>query len=126
LEKIIEINPENADALNALGYLLTNQGKDYETAYEYIRQALDLKPDNPPILDSLGWVEFKLGRLESARKHLDAAYEARPEAEIAAHLGELYWQQGERDKAKKVWEEAHQKQPDDEVLNETMERLTAP
>lgn len=122
LRRLIEIDPENADALNALGYTLADNTKRYQEALGLIEQAMRLKPDDAAILDSMGWVKFHMGELEEAISLLKAAYEKQAEAEIAAHLGEALWKAGRQDEARLVWEEAKAQQPEDPALINTLKR----
>lgn len=123
LRSILERNPEDARALNALGYTLADRTDRYEEALGYIERAIAQAPDDPAIIDSLGWVHFRLGNLELARAHLQRAYELHPDGEIAAHLGEVLWTMGERDAARRIWEEAQGFDADNPVLRSTLERL---
>lgn len=123
LRSVLEREPDSARALNALGYMLSNRGQDYEQAFAYIKQALDARPDDPAIIDSMGWVQYRLGHLQKARVNLEKAYGLFPDPEVAAHLGEVLWALGERDKAQNVWEEALAGDPDNAVLRETVQRL---
>ena len=86
-------------------------------------KALEFAPGDPFILDSLGWVEFRLGNLEQARRLLETAYKIRPDAEIAAHLGEVLWTMGEKDRAMAIWKESARLNADNETLRETLKRL---
>ncbi|MDP7041031.1 MAG: tetratricopeptide repeat protein, partial [Gammaproteobacteria bacterium] len=115
--------PENATVLNALGYTLTTSTRRYDEAHGYISQALKKEPDNPAIMDSMGWVLFKQGKLEDAKKWLEQAYALLPDPEVAAHLGELNWTQGDEDAAITIWTEALQISPDSSVLNDTISRF---
>ncbi len=125
LRNILKYDPHNATALNALGYILTDTTDRHEEAYELIRQALALKPEEPAILDSMGWVLYNLGRLEEALPHLQKAMAAYPDQEIAAHLGEVLWQLGREDEAREVWREGLATDPDSELIPATRERLGA-
>jgi tetratricopeptide (TPR) repeat protein len=113
------------DALNALGYTLADQTDRLEEAKSYIEEALTLKPDSPAILDSMGWVEYRLGNLPQALQYLEQATEISPDAEIASHLGEVLWVMGDRERALKVWNEANQRDPDNRFVQPTMTRLGA-
>jgi tetratricopeptide (TPR) repeat protein len=103
LRLILMLDPQNADALNALGYTLADRTERYAESHELIRQALELRPDNPAILDSMGWVLFRLGRVEEALPHLRRAFELQRDAEVAAHLGEALWAVGKQDEARSIW-----------------------
>lgn len=123
LRWIIEREPENAVALNALGYTLTVKTERYDEALELIRKAHRLAPDNPAIMDSLGWVHFKRGNSTKALDYLTRAYEVFPDAEVAAHLGEVLWVMGRKDDALRIWNHALEEHPADETLTSTIERL---
>ena len=115
--------PDNALVLNALGYTLANRTSDKTSAYRFVRRALEIEPENPAILDSLGWVYFRQGRLEEARSYLQAAFSAFPDAEVAAHLGEVAWRQGDHEDALRIWRDALEKSPNSRPLQEVMARL---
>jgi tetratricopeptide (TPR) repeat protein len=123
LRKLIKLAPQNQHAYNALGYSLADRNVRLEEAEQLIQRALELAPEDPFILDSMGWVEFRMGRLSSAEQTLRKAYELRPDPEIAAHLGEVLWVQGQRDDAKAVWREAAGKAPENNTLKDTLARL---
>jgi predicted Zn-dependent protease len=123
LRWIIEREPDNAVALNALGYTLTLKTERYDEALELIQKAHELVPDNAAIIDSLGWVHFKRGDREKALEYLTEAYEAFPDSEVAAHLGEVLWSLGREDDARRVLEYAVEEDPKDKTLIETLERL---
>ncbi len=123
LRKVLEREPDNAAALNALGYTLADRTDRLDEAEELIEEAYRLQPDDPAIIDSMGWVRYRRGDLEAAERYLRQAYERLDDAEIAAHLGEVLWRQGKKDEALAVWREAWKKYPDDEVLNATLERF---
>lgn len=123
LRQIIARNPQYHHAYNALGYSLADRGVRLEEAKQLILKALEFAPADPFITDSLGWVEFRLGNKNEARKHLEAAYKARPDVEIAAHLGEVLWSLGDKDAAIKVWKEGLKSNPGNETLKETLSRL---
>jgi Flp pilus assembly protein TadD len=91
----VKLTPADPNALNALGYTLTVAGRDYDEAFELISKALDLQPNNPAIMDSMGWVLYLQGDEAAARGWLEQAYALLPDPEVAAHLGELMWVQGE-------------------------------
>jgi tetratricopeptide (TPR) repeat protein len=123
LRKVIEIQPEYHHAYNALGYSLAERNLRLEEARDLIRKALALKPGEPFITDSLGWVEYRLGNREEAARLLRQAYHSRPDPEIAAHLGEVLWVSGQRDEARRVLREARRRDADNDVLLETLARL---
>ncbi|KAB2896040.1 MAG: tetratricopeptide repeat protein, partial [Dokdonella sp.] len=89
-----------------------------------IKRALELKPDEPAIIDSMGWVQYRLGQLDAALKDLRRAYAKQADPDIAAHLGEVLWVKGEHAEARKVWEAAREKHADNKALLETIERLS--
>ena len=122
LRHIIDGNPEHADALNALGYTLADRTDRLEEARELIEKAHALKPDEPAILDSMGWVQFRLGNHETALGYLRRALDAMSDGEIAAHLGEVLWAMGQREEAWKVWEAALEDHPEHDYLNEVVGR----
>ncbi|WP_372986577.1 tetratricopeptide repeat protein [Marinobacter sp.] len=124
LRRIIEAEPENAVALNALGYILTTRTDRLEEARTYIERALRLDPENPAILDSMGWVLFQEGQLQPALEYLKKAWEAYPDPEVAAHYGEALWMAGEEEQARIVWQEGLDQDPEHEILRETIQRLT--
>jgi len=123
LRVIIAQQPENAAALNALGYTLADQTERYEEAEALIRQAYILQPHEASIIDSMGWVAFRRGRLEEAEEFLRRAWKLDRNAEIAAHLGEVLWIQGKREEAVRTWREAQLIDGQNAVLLDTLERL---
>ena len=123
LRKVIELKPDYHHAYNALGYSLAERNTRLPEAKQLIERALKLAPGEPFIVDSLGWVEFRLGNLPEAAKLLRQAHTGRPDAEIAAHLGEVLWASGAQDEARRVWQEATQRDPRNEALRETLDRL---
>ena len=122
LKRVLQKNPDNADALNALGYTLADQTQRFDEAYGYIQRAYKLKPDSPAILDSMGWVYFRMGKLEQAREFLTKALQRMQDPEIAAHLGEVLWVSGDQAEARRVWKDALTASPDDPKLRTVMER----
>ncbi len=123
LRKLIEIRPEHAHAYNALGYSLAERNQRLPEARELIEHALQLAPDDSFIVDSMGWVLYRMGNLKDALGYLRRAFAGRPDAEIAAHLGEVLWALGERDEAERVWNDANRANPDNETLVNTIKRL---
>ncbi len=123
LRQVIASQPENAAALNALGYTLADQTERYEEAEALIRQAYILQPGEPSIIDSMGWIEFRLGRFQQAIQFLRKAWQLDRNPEIAAHLGEVLWVSGNRDAAISVWREGREIDPENPVLVETLLRL---
>ena len=124
LGRIISNDPNNADALNALGYTLTDQTDRHEEALELIERAIAIKPDEPAFIDSLGWVHYRLKNFEIAIEHLRRALSLFQNDEVAAHLGEALWAIGETDEAKEIWEKALEIAPDSEILKNVIERFT--
>ncbi len=123
MRKVIKLRPDHAHAYNALGYTLADRNERLPEARELIEQALKLAPDDAFIMDSMGWVLFRQGDTEGALKWLQRAYSLRPDAEIAAHLGEVLWAVGRRGEAQKLWKEAIAKTPTNETLIKTIERF---
>jgi len=123
LLKVISKEPDNANALNALGYTLADRTSRYKEAQEYIKRAAVLVPDDPAILDSLGWVSYRLGEMDEALKWLSQAFDKLEDAEIAAHYGEVLWHANQKDKAREVWNKGKEKNADNPVLLETLNRL---
>ena len=123
LRQLMALRPQDPHAYNALGYSLADRGVRLDEARRLIERAVELAPQDPFIQDSLGWLEFRAGRSEQALRILQAAYQARPDAEIAAHLGEVLWHLGRKDEAAKVWREGLLLKADSETLTETLSRL---
>ncbi|MCC7410659.1 MAG: tetratricopeptide repeat protein [Gammaproteobacteria bacterium] len=124
LRVILEHEPDNAQALNALGYTLADRTDRYDEAYALISRAHELSPDDFFILDSMGWVLYRLGRLPDAADYLRRARALRDDPEVAAHLAEVLWILGDRQGARDVWESALRTTPGDETLLDTIKRLT--
>ncbi|MBB2485050.1 tetratricopeptide repeat protein [Mitsuaria sp. WAJ17] len=125
LRRTIEISPKHFHAYNALGYSLADRKLRLDEARELIVKALSLAPKEPAIVDSMGWVEYRLGRLQEAQRWLAEAYASRPDGDIAAHLGEVLWQSGQKDKARQVWAEGLKREPGNEAILEARQRLQA-
>ena len=123
LRKVIAQNPSYYNAYNALGFSLADRNMRLPEAKQLIVKALTFAPDDPFITDSLGWVEFRLGNLGSALSYLQKAYKDRADAEIAAHLGEVLWKMKRPDEAIKIWREGLDTAPNNETLQETLQRL---
>ncbi len=123
LTKIIEEDANNATALNALGYTLADRTDRYEEAYGYVKRAYELSPGDFYILDSMGWVLYRLGRLEEAVEYLQKALEMRNDPEIAAHLGEVLWVMGNKQAAKEIWDTALKDTPTDDRLLDVIKRF---
>ena len=123
LRSILSREPNNAQALNALGYTLADRTDRYEEAHELIAKALELKPDDYYILDSMGWVLYRLGRHQEALQYLRRAAAASDDSEVAAHLGEVLWVTGDKAGARQVWETALESTPDDQRLLDLLKRF---
>ena len=123
LRRVITLKPDHQHAYNALGYSLAERNVRLPEARTLIRKALDLSPGEPSITDSLGWVEYRMGNREEAVRLLRDAYRGQPDAEIAAHLGEVLWVNGQKDEARTVWREGRGRDAANEVLRETLARL---
>ena len=123
LRALIASHPDYHHAYNALGYSLADRGVQLPEARVLIQKALTFAPNDPFINDSLAWVEFRAGNLPEALRILEIAYKARPDAEIAAHLGEVLWASGQKDRAIATWKEGLQRSADNETLLETLKRL---
>lgn len=124
LRTLIEADPSNGHALNALGYTLADRTDRYPEALDYLKRAIALLPDDAAVQDSMGWVLYRLGRHQEALDYLKRAYKQSQDAEIAAHLAEVLWASGQQDEARRVWQEAAQKNPDSEPLLKVKERLS--
>ena len=123
LKHLVELKPDDAQALNALGYTLVDRTPRTNEGYALIERAHKLSPEDPFILDSMGWALYRLGRLDEAEKYLQRALDDRPDPEIAAHLGEVLWRKGDRARARALWKEQLAAHPDNAVLKETIRRL---
>jgi len=123
MRKLLSKDPKNAHALNALGYTLADSTNRYAEAHALIKQALSIRPNDPFILDSMGWVQYRMGNLNLAIQYLEQALSKREDAEIAAHLGEVLWATGNHARAEKIWDAALKKHPKNDVLRGTIEKL---
>ncbi|WP_313705328.1 tetratricopeptide repeat protein [Massilia sp.] len=123
LREVMRLAPDNHHAYNALGYSLAERNVRLEEARALIVKALAMAPEDPFIMDSMGWVEYRMGNLEAAEAHLRRAYGLRRDPEIAVHLGEVLWQRGKRADAQKLWLEARAKDPQNDTLRSTLARL---
>jgi Flp pilus assembly protein TadD len=123
LREILKKDPKNVNALNALGYTLTDRTTRYDEAHELLQQAMELKPDDAFIMDSMGWLQYRRGNTAEALKYLRRALEIRNDAEIAAHLGEVLWVVGDRHEAESVWDRALRETPDNEALNGVIKKF---
>ena len=123
LRKLIKIKPDFAQAYNALGYSFTERNIKLEEANKLIAKALELSPNDHYIMDSMGWVQYRLGNLDKAFECLNKAYNLQNDAEIAAHLGEVLWKQGKEDEASKIWADTLKVSPDNDLLLKTIKRF---
>ena len=123
LRRLLEIKPDHAHAMNALGYSLADRNIRLDEARSLIEHALEIAPNDPFILDSKGWVLFRQGQTQAALDTLNQAYGIRPDPEIAAHLGEVLWALGRKDEARQTWDKARKEHPDNEALAETIKRF---
>ncbi len=126
LRQVIKLAPMNQNAYNALGYSLAERNIRLPEAAKLIEQAIALAPEDPFIMDSMGWVQFRLGKLVEAEALLRRAYALKPDAEIAVHLGEVLWVRGQKDDARKFWSDARSKDPKNDSLKSTLTRLQVP
>ncbi len=123
LRHLMRLQPDYAHAYNALGYTFADRNIRLQEAYQLIDKALHLAPEDGFILDSMGWVQDRLGNLSAAYGYLARAYQLKPEADVAAHLGEVEWSLGRHDDALAVWREGQRREADNETLRETLRRL---
>lgn len=123
LRRIIVLEPDNHHAYNALGYSLANRNLRLSESQELIARALELAPNDAFIMDSMGWLRVRQGRLDDAEKLLRRAYEKHPDVEIAVHLGEVLWLKGKKAEARKLWREVTTKESNNDTLQETLRRL---
>jgi tetratricopeptide (TPR) repeat protein len=123
LRKLITLKPDNAQAYNALGYTLADRTDRLTEARNYIEKALKLSPEDPFILDSMGWVEYRLGNAGQGLQYLQRAFDQRPDPEIAAHLGEVLWAKGRKGDAEKVWRDSLRDNPDSEELQKVIKKF---
>lgn len=123
LRHLLTLQPDNALALNALGYSLADHHQKLPEAQVLVKKALSLQPEDPFIMDSMGWVLFRQGNLEDAHSHLLNAYRKKDDPEIAAHLGEVLWALKRQEDAQAIWQAALSKSPDNETLRSTIQRF---
>lgn len=124
LRKVIQLKPDHAHAYNALGYTLADRNQRLQESYALIEQALKLAPDDPFIIDSMGWVLYRMNQNEAALTFLKRAFELRADAEIAAHYGEVLWVSGRQDEARAVWSSALKQNPANELLLATVKKFS--
>ena len=123
LRQLLSLDPDNVTALNALGYTLANRTDRYQEAYELIERAYQARPEDAAIIDSMGWVLYRLGKPLEALEYLQKAMDIIPDHEIAAHLGEVLWIVGRREEARQAWQKGLEDKPDSEIIQSTMRRL---
>jgi len=123
LRKVMKLMPDGQHAFNALGYSLADRNIRLPEAYDLIKTALSIAPDDAYIMDSMGWVEFRMGRFEKAEEILRKAFSIKPDPEIAAHLGEVLWVRGREEEAKKLWRNAGGRDTKNDTLKSTLQRL---
>ena len=123
LRKLIKLQPDNPQAYNALGYSLADRNQRLDEANQLIQKASSLAPNDAFIMDSVGWVEYRLGDKTNAAKVLKRAYDLQPNAEIGAHLGEVLWESGQQDQARAAWREARKLEPENDTLVKTLKRF---
>ena len=123
MRKLIQIKPDNAQAYNALGYSLLDRNERIEEGMQLVEKANQLAPDDIAVIDSVGWGHYRLGNIPKSLEFLRRAYAANPDPEIAAHLGEVLWVQGEKEQAKKVWGDSLKSHPDNVVLQAVMKKF---
>ncbi len=123
LKRLIQVKPDHAHAYNALGYSFAERNVRLPEAKQLIEKALEISPEDFFIVDSLGWVLYRMGDLRSAAAQLRRAWEGRPDGEIGAHLGEVLWELGQRDEARRVWQEAQKASPENDTLQKTLKRF---
>ncbi len=122
LRRLIVLKPDHAQAYNALGYTLADRTDRLSEARDFIEKALKLSPEDPFILDSMGWVEYRLGHLAQGQQYLERAFQQRPDPEIAAHLGEVLWVKGDKPAAEKVWRDALKESPENDELQKVIKK----
>ncbi|WP_269496984.1 tetratricopeptide repeat protein [Castellaniella sp. S9] len=123
MRRVIELDPDNANAYNSLGYTYADQGRNLDEAQGLLERALDLEPDNPYILDSVGWYLFRVGDHEAALEYLRRSYDNLPAADVAAHLGEVLWTLGRKQEARAIWAEGLREDAANETLLDTLKRF---
>lgn len=121
--RLLQIKPDDVDAANALGYTLADANRDLPEAERLIQTARAAKPDDPAIADSWGWLQYRLGHLDQAEKALRAAWQARKDADVGVHLGEVLWKQGRQADAQRIFDEVRRIDPQNDILRDTLKRL---
>jgi len=123
LKRLIQLKPDYAHAYNALGYSFAERNIRLGEAKELIEKALAISPEDSFIVDSMGWVLYRMGDLRGAAAQLRRAWDGRPDGEIGAHLGEVLWTLGDKEEARRVWQEALRSSPENETLQKTVKRF---
>jgi len=123
LRAILKTEPDNAHALNALGFTLADETDRFDEAYKLLKRAIEIMPEDPAIIDSFGWVNYRLGNYDEAIMLLRRALSRFDDAEIAAHLGEVLWVSGNREEARVIWKKALKKSPNDPLIEAVMRRF---
>jgi len=126
LKRLIQLKPDHAHAYNALGYSFAERNLRLLEAKQLIEKALEIAPADFFIIDSLGWVLYRMGDLKGAARELRRAWDGRPDGEIGAHLGEVLWTLGDRDEARRIWQESLKASPENETLQKTLKRFGPP
>ncbi|MGB9093731.1 MAG: tetratricopeptide repeat protein [Gallionella sp.] len=123
MRKLIRIKPDYAQAYNALGYGMLERNERIPEAMGLVEKALQLAPNDPSIMDSVGWGYYRSGKLDESVKMLRRAYSSNPDPEIAAHLGEVLWMRGDKDEAKKIWQDSLKDHPGNEPLQAVIRKF---
>ena len=123
MREVMVLEPDDANAFNSLGYTFADQNIRLDEAQALLERALQLEPNNPYILDSVGWYMYRTGDYAAAVQYLERSFRALPAADVAAHLGEVYWVMGRKDDALKIWEQGREKDPNNDTLLKTLSRF---
>lgn len=123
MREVIDLDPDNANAYNALGYTFADQNRNLDEARELLEQAIELDPENPYIQDSVGWYFYRVKDFQAALEYLERSFRQLPAAEVAAHLGEVLWAMGRKDEARRIWQEGRRLEADNPALMRTLQRL---
>jgi Flp pilus assembly protein TadD len=123
LRRVLELKPDDVEAMNALGYTLADSNRNLDEATRLLREALAAKPQEPAIIDSWGWLQYRLGHLDQAQQNLQRAWDKSKDADIGVHLGEVLWKRGDVAKAKAVFAQVRKLDPDNKDLRAAMQRL---
>jgi tetratricopeptide (TPR) repeat protein len=123
MRKLIQIKPDHAHAYNALGYGMLERNERIPEAIELVEKALQLAPDDVAIMDSVGWGYYRIGKLDESAKLLRRAFAGNPDPEIAAHLGEVLWARGDKEEAKKIWQNSLKTNPGNALLQAVIKKF---